>query len=231
MFITNADNKTHSTYSIDGENLFICKINASKVVFKTKIKYYDGKCCYSSLMSRLKPIISNISLKYYYYYFNSIITQIEFFNKGVANKTLDIELLSSTLKIPIPSLERQKEIVEYCEFNENIIKQLEKEIEQNKKHAHQFITSIVKSQNIENNSNEEEQHLEQQETENTEATQEPDEDIQDPQESEEEHDIVEYHNVEYIVFDNIMYPYNKKDGTKGEAFGELKDGKVKKYKK
>jgi restriction endonuclease S subunit len=91
MFITNANNKTHSTYSIDGENLFICKINASKVVFKTKIKYYNGKCCYSSLMSRLNPIIENISLKYYYYYFNSIITQIEFFNKGVANKTLDIE--------------------------------------------------------------------------------------------------------------------------------------------
>jgi hypothetical protein len=67
MFITNADNKTHSTYSIDGENLFICKINASKVVFKTKIKYYNGKCCHSSLMSRLKPIIENISLKYYYY--------------------------------------------------------------------------------------------------------------------------------------------------------------------
>ena len=146
MFITNADNKTHSTYSIDGENLFICKINASKVVFKTKIKYYNGKCCYSSLMSRLKPIIENISLKYYYYYFNSIITQIEFYNKGVANKTLDIELLSSTLKIPIPSLERQKEIVEYCEYNDTLIKQLEKDIENNKKQAQQFITGIVKAQ-------------------------------------------------------------------------------------
>jgi type I restriction-modification system DNA methylase subunit len=146
MFITNADNKTHSTYSIDGENLFICKINASKVVFKTKIKYYNGKCCYSSLMSRLKPIMENISLKYYYYYFNSIITHIEFFNKGVANKTLDIELLSSTLKIPIPSLERQKEIVEYCEYNDTLIKQLEEEIENNKKQAHQFITNIVKLQ-------------------------------------------------------------------------------------
>jgi restriction endonuclease S subunit len=40
-----------------------------------------------------------------------------------------------TLKIPIPSLERQKEIVEYCEFNDNLIKQLEKEIENNKKQA------------------------------------------------------------------------------------------------
>ena len=154
MFITNADNKTHSTYSIDGENLFICKINASKVVFKTKIKYYNGKCCHSSLMSRLKPIIENISLKYYYYYFNSIITQIEFFNKGVANKTLDIELLSSTLKIPIPSLERQQEIVAYCEANDALIRQLEMEIENNKKQAQLFIDGVVKLASSKNDQDE-----------------------------------------------------------------------------
>ena len=49
------------------------------------------------------------------------------------------------LKIPIPSLERQKEIVEYCEYNDTLIKQLEKEIENNKQLAQQFITEIVKS--------------------------------------------------------------------------------------
>ena len=51
-----------------------------------------------------------------------------------------------TLIIPIPSLERQQEIVEYCEYNDILIKQLEKEIENNKKQAHQFITGIVKAQ-------------------------------------------------------------------------------------
>lgn len=50
----------------------------------------------------------------------------------------------STIKIPIPSLERQQDIVEYCEFNDTLIKQLEKEIENNKKQAQQFITGIVK---------------------------------------------------------------------------------------
>ena len=50
------------------------------------------------------------------------------------------------LKIPVPSLERQQEIVEYCEYNDTLIKQLEKEIENNKKQAHQFITGIVKAQ-------------------------------------------------------------------------------------
>lgn len=49
------------------------------------------------------------------------------------------------LKIPIPSIERQKEIVEYCEYNDTLIKQLEKEIENNKKLAEQFINSIIKN--------------------------------------------------------------------------------------
>ena len=53
-----------------------------------------------------------------------------------------------SLKIPIPSLERQKEIVEYCEYNDTLIKQLEKEIENNKRLAQQFITGIVKSQEL-----------------------------------------------------------------------------------
>ena len=51
-----------------------------------------------------------------------------------------------SIKIPIPSLDRQQEIVEYCKYNDALIKQLEKEIENNKKQAQQFITGIVKAQ-------------------------------------------------------------------------------------
>ena len=50
------------------------------------------------------------------------------------------------LKIPIPSLERQKQIVAYCESNDALIQQLEIEIENNKKQAQLFIDGIVKSQ-------------------------------------------------------------------------------------
>jgi restriction endonuclease S subunit len=49
----------------------------------------------------------------------------------------------SNIKIPLPSLERQQEIVDYCEYNDTLIKQLNTEIENNKKQAYQFITSIV----------------------------------------------------------------------------------------
>jgi len=48
-----------------------------------------------------------------------------------------------SIKIPFPSLEHQKDIVEYCEYNDTLIKQLEKEIENNKKLVQQFITGIV----------------------------------------------------------------------------------------
>jgi restriction endonuclease S subunit len=52
------------------------------------------------------------------------------------------------LKIPIPSLEKQKEIVAYCDYNTNLIKQLENEIENNKELAEQFIKDIVKNVGI-----------------------------------------------------------------------------------
>jgi type I restriction enzyme S subunit len=54
-----------------------------------------------------------------------------------------------SLKIPIPSLERQQEIVEYCEYNDTLINQLEKEIENNKRQARACINSIVKISSVE----------------------------------------------------------------------------------
>ena len=68
------------------------------------------------------------------------------FGSGIlGNGSLNKKSLEQ-IKIPIPSLERQQEIVEYCEYNDILIKQLEKEIENNKKQAQQFITGIVKAQ-------------------------------------------------------------------------------------
>jgi restriction endonuclease S subunit len=50
------------------------------------------------------------------------------------------------LIISVPSIEKQQEILDYCEYNDTLIRQLEKEIENNKKQAQQFITGIVKTQ-------------------------------------------------------------------------------------
>ena len=80
-------------------------------------------------------------LSYTYYYLQTI--DFQKFRTGSAHPKLSGSSLKS-IKIPIPSLERQKEIVDYCEYNDTLVKQLEKEIENNKKQAQQFIIGIVK---------------------------------------------------------------------------------------
>jgi len=83
--------------------------------------------------------------KYMFYYLQLIQPELLSIAKGTAQLGINQENFYK-LKIPVPSLERQKEIVEYCEYNDTLIKQLEKEIENNKKQAQQFITGIVKAQ-------------------------------------------------------------------------------------
>lgn len=86
-----------------------------------------------------------ISKKYMFYHLQSVQPELLSIAKGTAQLGINQENFYK-LKIPVPSLERQKEIVEYCEYNDTLIKQLEKEIENNKKQAQQFITGIVKAQ-------------------------------------------------------------------------------------
>ena len=80
-------------------------------------------------------------LSYTYYYLQTI--DFQKFRTGSAHPKLSGSSLKS-IKIHIPSLERQQEIVEYCEYNDTLIKQLEKEIKNNKNQAKLFINSIVK---------------------------------------------------------------------------------------
>jgi type I restriction-modification system DNA methylase subunit len=92
------------------------------------------------------------NFEYLYHYLKSIKNKI----MDMARYTIGLGCIKKSdlekIKIPIPSLERQKEIVEYCEFNGVLIKQLEKEIENNKKQAKEFLLNIIKSNNnFENN--------------------------------------------------------------------------------
>lgn len=80
-------------------------------------------------------------LKYTYYYLQTV--DFQKFRTGSTYPKLSGTSLKS-IKIPIPSLECQKEIVEYCQYNDTIIQQLEKEIDNNKLHAKQCILSILK---------------------------------------------------------------------------------------
>jgi type I restriction-modification system DNA methylase subunit/restriction endonuclease S subunit len=83
--------------------------------------------------------------KYIYYY---LLINIEVLQKGfvgVGLQHISKEYINN-IKIPIPSIERQQEIVKYCEYNNNLIKQLENEIENNKKQGQKFLTTILKTE-------------------------------------------------------------------------------------
>jgi type I restriction enzyme S subunit len=82
---------------------------------------------------------------YYWYVCSNIDEKVLYLAQGTAQPNISTHDIAN-IKISIPSLEHQKEIVEYCEYNDVLIKQLEKEIENNKKQAQQFITGIVKIQ-------------------------------------------------------------------------------------
>jgi len=95
----------------------------------------------AGILSKNNDLLSN---KYLYYYLT--INDFSKLGSGIlGNGSLNKKSLEQ-IKILIPSLERQQEIVEYCEYNDTLIKQLEKEIENNKRLAQQFITGIVKAQ-------------------------------------------------------------------------------------
>ena len=88
--------------------------------------------------------IKDKCLMKYVYYILSNNEKLDKLKTGVGIPNITKGTLENLI-IQVPSLERQKEIVEYCEYNDTLIKQLGKEIENNKKQAQQFITDIVKS--------------------------------------------------------------------------------------
>jgi type I restriction enzyme M protein len=112
------------------------------------------------------------------------------------------------LKLHIPNKESIKKIVEYCESNNNLIKQLENEIEQNKIQANLFLSSIVKKVVM--------------------KVDDDNDDIEDDTES--EYEIISYKNKNYILDNMELFEIND-DKTKGELFGKYKNGKVKKIQK
>jgi type I restriction-modification system DNA methylase subunit len=94
----------------------------------------------AGLLSKNIDLLIN---KYLYYYLT--INDFSKLGAGIlGNGSLNKKSLEK-IKIPIPSLEHQRKIVEYCEFNDSLIEQLEKDIENNKKQAHKFINDVIKA--------------------------------------------------------------------------------------
>ncbi len=134
-------------YLYDGYYILTARNGTIGNCFLTKGKFFPSDHIF----------VIDIKDKYlmkYVYYILSNNEKLDKLKTGVGIPNITKGTLEN-LKIPIPSFERQKEIVEYCEYNDSLIKQLEKEIENNKNEAQQFITRIIKSQvQTENKSNE-----------------------------------------------------------------------------
>jgi type I restriction enzyme S subunit len=129
--------KKISNNILDGNNLFIStNMPNGKDKGYMVITFISGKCNYCDLMSLCKikeDYINKINIKYIYYYLLNKQEYIENnYQLGCANKKLDIDQFN-LMKISIPSLEVQKDIIEYCDNNNEIIKNINNTIELNKK--------------------------------------------------------------------------------------------------
>jgi restriction endonuclease S subunit len=105
------------------------------------IKYSKEFACSSDNII----ITSNIVLvKYLYYYLFLNIEILENGFKGSGIKHISKEYIQK-IKIPIPSIEKQKEIIEYLENKENENKRLNEEINLNKKLSEEFLINSLKN--------------------------------------------------------------------------------------
>uniref|UniRef100_A0A6C0KPZ9 site-specific DNA-methyltransferase (adenine-specific) n=1 Tax=viral metagenome TaxID=1070528 RepID=A0A6C0KPZ9_9ZZZZ len=128
------------TFNRDGFNILIGRFALSLEC----VRFINQKIFLNDSGLSVKPKTEILLHKYIGYYLLHNQNIIYNCARGTAQKNLEMDELKS-LKIPVPSLEKQKEIVAYCDYNCNLIKQLENEIENNKELAEQFIKGIVKN--------------------------------------------------------------------------------------
>jgi restriction endonuclease S subunit len=129
----------HNEYNAD-ENTILCSSSGAYAGFISK---YDKRVWASDCFSII-PKNNSINNTYLYYLLKTIQDKIYKLQTGTAQPHIYSKDLQN-IKIPFPSLECQQEIVAYCESNDALIRQLEMEIENNKKQAQLFIVGIVKS--------------------------------------------------------------------------------------
>lgn len=180
-------------YKFDGRYLLTARTGSLGSLHIT-----NGKFWCSGDVHRIEFPDNNL-LSYVYYYLQTI--DFQKFRTGVAHPKLSGSNLKS-IKIPIPSLERQKEIVEYCEKNDALIKELESEIEDNKQKAKEFMSSALQSSHID---------------EESEETQAIEDNESSDEEEHQEHEEITYKKKTYYKIDNKVYIKNE-DESLGDLF-------------
>jgi type I restriction-modification system DNA methylase subunit len=124
-----------------GTVLFSFKLSIGKTAIVGKPLYSNEAI--AGIKSKDDKILNN---KYLYYY----LTINDFTQKGsgmLGNGSMNKKSLSK-IKIVFPPIEKQKQIVENYENIDKVIKQLEKQIDENKNKAKTFMEDIIKKTNI-----------------------------------------------------------------------------------
>jgi len=127
----------HNEYNTN-ENTILC---SSSGAYAGYISKYNIKVWTSDCFSII-PNNSEINNTYLFYYLKNIQHKIYELQTGTAQPHIYSSIINK-LEIPISSIEKQNEIVAYCEHNDSLIKQLENEIENNKLQAKQFLDMVL----------------------------------------------------------------------------------------
>ena len=141
---------SHNTYCFEGEEYILFVKSGGNSLNPLSLSHGIGKVYLvngkTSGNTEVVKIVqnTNVALKYLFYFLQSQQLTIQKLAKYSTNLGhIDMNKFKQ-LKIPIPSLQRQQEIVKYCDFNDRLIKQLEQEIEQNKNQAKMCLSNITK---------------------------------------------------------------------------------------
>lgn len=125
-------------FNRNGFNILISRFGMSR----NCLRLIDEKIFLNDSGLTVKPVNSTILHKFLGYYLH--INQIEIYQcgRGAAQKNIDINKFKE-IKIEIPSLEIQNEIVIYCDDQNRKIEELKKEIEQNKEMIKKHLTMVL----------------------------------------------------------------------------------------
>jgi type I restriction-modification system DNA methylase subunit len=139
----------HNKFNVDENTILISKDGA----YAGFVSKYNKKVFVSGHGIYISNIKENYNQEYIYYYLKIVLQESLYkLQTGTAQPGINKAHVAQ-LKISIPTLEKQNEIVEYCKYNDELIKLLEKEIENNNKQAKIFISGV---DNVEEDEDEEE---------------------------------------------------------------------------
>ena len=128
-----------NNYTREGKT---CKISREGMSLHNCVMILNQKYYLNSQAFTINSNNPNLINDYLWYYLDSIKEQIFNCGRGTAQRAIDIDKFK-LMKIPIVTIEKQKEIIEYLEFNDNLIKTLEKENEINKNNAELLMKQIL----------------------------------------------------------------------------------------